>query len=103
MTLGLSTVVSAICSAVAIFLGRRGKQKVDRGDTRKHRGLAQAGFVTGLVGLGLSIVATVGWILLALNDDFQRGFQEGLEGNQSSVVVPGLARGAAMAGRALLG
>ena len=35
-----------------------------RGETPKHKGLAQAGYVVGWVGLALAILATAGWILL---------------------------------------
>ena len=71
---GLSSIVSLGCSIAGIILGRNGKRKVDRGETPKHRGLAQAGFIIGWVSLALSILATIGWILFivlaATNDDF---------------------------------
>ena len=101
VTFGLSTIVSLVCSIVAIFLGRRGKQKLERGETRKHGGLAQAAFITGLIGVPLSIMATVAWVLIVLSDDFQEGFEEGLEDSQSSTAVP-LLRVAVSAGRTLL-
>ncbi len=101
-TLGLSTIISLACSVVAVFLGRRGKQKIQRGDTRKHGGLAQAAFITGIVGIPLSIIATALWILVILSDDFQEGFEEGLEDTDSSTFVPVL-RVAAAIGRAIAG
>ena len=71
---GLSTIVSLGCAIAGIILGRNGKRKVDRGETPKHRGLAQAGFIIGWVSLALSVLATIGWILFivlaATNDDF---------------------------------
>ncbi|HET8820536.1 MAG TPA: DUF4190 domain-containing protein [Thermoleophilaceae bacterium] len=71
---GLSSVVSVGCAIAGIICGRNGKRKVDRGETPKHRGLAQAGFIIGWVGLALSILATIGWILFivlaATDDDF---------------------------------
>ena len=61
---GLSSIVSVGCAITGIVCSRNGKRKVARGETPKHRGLAQAGYIIGWVGLGLSILATVGWILL---------------------------------------
>jgi hypothetical protein len=63
ISFGLSTIISLGCSITGIVCSRNGKRKVDSGETPKHRGLAQAGFIVGWVGLGLSILATVGWIL----------------------------------------
>ena len=60
---GLSTVVSIGCAITGIVCSRNGKRKVDRGETPKHKGLAQAGYIIGWVGLGLSILATLFWIL----------------------------------------
>lgn len=61
---GLSTVVSLGCAIVGIICSRNGKKKVDAGETPKHRGLAQAGFIIGWVSLGLSILATIAWIVV---------------------------------------
>ena len=46
---GLSSIVSIGCAIVGIIYSRKGKQKVDAGETRKNRGLAQAGFIIGIV------------------------------------------------------
>lgn len=102
VTLGLSTIISLACSVIAVFLGRRGKQKIQRGDTRKHGGLAQAAFITGIVAIPLSVIATALWILVILSDDFQEGFEEGLEDSNSSMVVPAL-RVTTAIGRAIAG
>jgi hypothetical protein len=64
VSLGLSTVVSLGCAIVGIVCSRNGRRRVDRGETPRHRGLAQAGFVIGWVSLGLSILAIVAWILV---------------------------------------
>jgi hypothetical protein len=61
---GLSTIVSIGCAIAAIVCSRNGKKKVDAGETPKHRGLAQAGFIIGWVSLGLSILATIAWALV---------------------------------------
>ncbi len=72
ISFGLSTIVSLGCAITGVVLSRNGKRKVDSGQTPKHRGLAQAGFIIGWVGVGLSILATIGWILaivLSVNDE----------------------------------
>jgi hypothetical protein len=61
---GFSSVVSIVCAILGIVYSRKGKRKVDAGETPKQRGLAQAGFIIGWVSLGLSILATVAWILI---------------------------------------
>jgi hypothetical protein len=61
---GLSTIVSIGCAIAAIICSRNGKRKVDAGETPKHRGLAQAGFIIGWVSLGLSILATIAWVVV---------------------------------------
>lgn len=48
----------------AIFLGRNGMRKVDHGETPQHRGIAQAGFITGIIGTVLSALAGLFWILV---------------------------------------
>lgn len=69
---GLSSIVSIACAIVGIVYSRKGKQKVDAGETPKHRGLAQAGFIIGWVSLFLAVLATIAWtlvIVLAITDD----------------------------------
>jgi hypothetical protein len=70
---GLSTIISIGCAIAGIICSWNGKRKVDAGETPKHRGLAQAGFIIGWVGLGLSILATIFWIVViviaATSDD----------------------------------
>ena len=64
ISFGLSSIVSVGCAITGIVCSRNGKRKVDRGETPKHKGLAQAGYIVGWVGLVLAILATAGWILL---------------------------------------
>lgn len=69
---GFSSIVSIACAIVGIVYSRKGKQKVDAGETPKHRGLAQAGFIIGWVSLFLAVLATIAWtlvIVLAITDD----------------------------------
>ena len=69
ISFGLSSIVSVGCAITGIVCSRNGKQKVERGESPKHKGLAQAGYIVGWVGLVLAILATVSWILLiALGD-----------------------------------
>ena len=92
---GLSSIVSIVCSALGIVYSRRGRSRVDRGETPKHAGLAQAGFVTGIVSLVLSVLATAFWLLLlilALTDeefrrDFERDFEQSDSGGAATAVV----------------
>jgi hypothetical protein len=76
---GLSSIVSIGCAIAGIIYSRKGKQKVDAGETRKNRGLAQAGFIIGIVSLVLSLLATAFWVLLAAlavsDDEFQRDLE----------------------------
>jgi hypothetical protein len=68
---GLSSVISIACAIVGIVYSRKGKQRVDRGETPKHRGLAQAGFIIGWVSLSLAVLATIAWLIIlivAIND-----------------------------------
>jgi hypothetical protein len=64
VSFGLSTIVSLGCAITGVVCSRNGKRKFDAGETPKHRGLAQAGFIIGWVGVGLSILAIVGWVLV---------------------------------------
>jgi hypothetical protein len=63
VSFGLSTIISLGCAITGVVCSRNGKRKVAAGETPKHRGLAQAGFIIGWVAVGLSILATAGWIL----------------------------------------
>lgn len=68
---GLSTVVSLILGIVAIPYSRKGKRNVEEGRTPKHKGLASAGFVIGIVTIVLSTLATIGWILVFTLADWE--------------------------------
>jgi hypothetical protein len=64
ISFGVSTIVSLGCGIVGVVCSRNGKRKVESGETPKHRGLAQAGYIIGWVGIGLSILAIVIWALV---------------------------------------
>jgi hypothetical protein len=83
LSVGTSTIISIVCAVLGIHYSRKGRERVDRGETPKHRGVAQAGYVTGLVTLGLSILCTVLWTLVvifyATNDEFRQDLKDELE------------------------
>ena len=101
-TAGISSVISVICAGLGIFYSRKGRNRVDRGETPKHRGLAQAGFITGIVTLVLALLATAFWalmvILYATDDEFRRDFENDLE-NSDSDGIQSTIRLAGMLGR----
>jgi hypothetical protein len=61
---GLSTIVSVGCAVAGMIYSRKGKQKVETGETSKNAGLAQAGLVISIISLVLSILATGFWLLI---------------------------------------
>lgn len=81
--------ISLPCAIAAIVTGRAGMRKVDRGETERNRGLAQAGFISGIAGTILSVLGIVAWILLiALFGEFSTTFettQEEAEGTSAGV------------------
>jgi len=94
LSAGLSSVVSLGCAVAGMIYSRKGKQKVDAGETPKNRGLAQAGWVIGIICLVLSILATAGWILLLVlaltddevNNDFNNDFNDS-QGIRSALTI----------------
>ncbi len=76
---GFSSLISVGLAIAGIVYSRKGSRRVASGETRKHGGLAQAGFVIGIVALVLAVLATIAWIavlVLALtDDDFQDDFE----------------------------
>jgi hypothetical protein len=72
LSAGFSSVVSIGCAIAGMIYSRKGKRKVAAGETPKHSGLAQAGWIIGIISLVLSLLATAGWILvfvLAITDE----------------------------------
>ena len=83
ISVGLSSIVSIVCAALGIYYSREGKLRVERGETPKHGSLAQAGFISGIVTLVLSLLATAFWVLIivlyATDDEFRRDFENDFE------------------------
>jgi hypothetical protein len=77
---GLAAPVSLIAAPFGIYYSRKGKRAVDEGKTPKHRGLAQAGFIVGIVTVVLSVVAIAFWtfaFIEAAKDDSGGGLDGG--------------------------
>jgi hypothetical protein len=82
LSAGLSSLISVASSIVGIVYSHKGKKKVEQGETTKNAGLAQAGFIVGIVSLSLAVLATLIWtaILIAalsdeeFRDDLEREF-----------------------------
>ena len=87
LSVGTSTIISIACAGLGIHYSRKGRERVDRGETTKHRGVAQAGFVTGLVALAFSILCTLVWLLFvivwATNDEFRQEIKDELDDGDS--------------------
>jgi hypothetical protein len=96
ISFGFLAFLSVIAAPFGIFYSRKGKQAVDEGKTRKHRGLAQAGFVIGIVTLVISAIVTALLIIfiiaLATDEEFRRDFENdggGFDSTTVSAVVLG--------------
>jgi hypothetical protein len=85
--------VSVILAIFGIVQSQRGKRKVDAGETRKNRGLAQAGFITGIVTLVIAVPVTILEIVFliayASDEQFREDFQDewDREFNSSTVLA----------------
>jgi MFS family permease len=62
LTGSFSTVLSLGLGIAGIITSRRGRRMVEEGETRKHKDLATAGFVVGIVATALSALASLFWI-----------------------------------------
>lgn len=63
-TFGFSMFFSAPLSIGGLVCGLLGRQKVDQGELSTGRGLAQAGFVLGIIGIVLHVLAVVAGLVL---------------------------------------
>ena len=80
LSIGLLAFVSLILAILGLVQSRRGKRKIASGATRKHQGLAQAGFVTSIVTLVIAAPVTlleiVFLIAYASDEEFREDFQD---------------------------
>jgi hypothetical protein len=58
---GLSSIFSLAAAIFGMVYSRRGRRRIEQGHTTRNRDLAQAGWVVGIIGLILSILATLFW------------------------------------------
>ena len=74
---------------------------MDRGETPKHRGMAQAAFITGIVGLVLSLLATAFWILILVlyqtDEGFRQDFRDEYDSSAAVLQIGALALRAGLA------
>lgn len=95
---GLASPVTLILGILGIVFGRKGKQRIDRGETVRHRSLAQAGFVIGIVAVILSILAIAAWaaiIVIAIVTDGSVDDSTDPDFFETTGLVEALARSAA--------
>jgi hypothetical protein len=102
-SLGLSSIVSLACAVAGLIYSRKGKQRVDAGETSKNRSLAQAGYVISIVSLVLSVLATAFWVLILVLAIVDEDFQRDLENSNGVRASVRLTAAALRAGRHLLG
>ena len=87
---------------------RKGTQRVQEGLTTRNAGLANAGWILGIVALVLSALATIFWIVIAIvvatDDEARREFEDELDrqrnSSMSALLVVGPPRGSRPAVRA---
>jgi hypothetical protein len=103
VSFGLSTIISLGCAIFGLVYSRKGKRKVETGETTKNAGLANAGWIISIISLVLSILATLVYIALvialATDEEFRDDFENEFD-NSDSIRVS--MRIAAAAGRLLL-
>jgi hypothetical protein len=101
MSFGFLAFISLIAAPFGIFYSRKGRRAVDEGKTRKHRGLAQAGFVIGIVTLVISVIVSILLIIfiiaLATDEEFRRDFENDGGFDSTTVSAGALAMRAAAA------
>jgi hypothetical protein len=87
ITAGLSSIVSVGCAVAGMIYSRKGKRKIEAGETTKSGGLAQAGFIISIISLVLASLATAFWVLVlvlaVVDEDFQRDIENEFDDSQS--------------------
>jgi pSer/pThr/pTyr-binding forkhead associated (FHA) protein len=75
---GAAFFVSLPCGIAAIVLGTIGMRNVDRGRADSHRGLAHIGRITGVIGVILSVLALIVFLLVVTALDATENSLSGL-------------------------
>jgi uncharacterized membrane protein YphA (DoxX/SURF4 family) len=93
ITAGLSSLVSLALGIVGMLQGAKGKRLVREGQTQKHKDLAQAGFVIGIVATVIAALLTLFWIGIAIavvvDESTRRQFEDQLDEQRGEpAVVP---------------
>jgi hypothetical protein len=87
ISFGVSSIVSLACAIFGMVYSRKGKRKVESGETTKNAGIANAGWIISIVSLVLSILATLVYIALvialATDDEFRRDFENEFDDSNS--------------------
>ena len=85
---GSGTSLTAAGAGVGMFFSRRGKDKAEAGETKKHKDLATAGWWVGIAVVVLSVLSTVAWVLLivlsANSSSFPDHMKHDLQDSQAS-------------------
>jgi hypothetical protein len=103
VSFGLSTIISVGCAIFGLVYSRKGKRKVEAGETTKNAGLANAGWIISIISLVLSVLATLVYIVLvialATDEEFRDDFENEFDNSDS---IRASVRIAAAVGRLLL-
>jgi hypothetical protein len=87
ISLGLSTIISLACAILGLVYSRKGKRKVESGETTRNAGLANAGWVISIVSLVLSVIATLLYIAfviaLATDEEFRDDFENEFDNSET--------------------
>jgi hypothetical protein len=87
ISIGVSTIVSLVLAILGMLYSHKGKRKVAAGETTRHAGLANAGWIVGIVSLVLSVLATILYavivVLLATDDEFRDDFEREFDNSET--------------------
>jgi len=83
ISVGIFAPLTLAAAVAAWVVGRRAVQRADR-EGAPQRGSAHAGYVLGILGVVLSALAVVVWILLLTDDAFVRELEREIERQRQS-------------------
>jgi len=85
VTLGASSIISVACAIFGLVYSRRGRRRVQAGETRRHAGFAQAGFIISIVSLVLAAIATLAYIALIIAYATDESFRDDIDNGSLTV------------------